>query len=175
MIGLWHYIQHLLYANFCMEFQLPDVFGIDLATFMQIQYFYSQIALQTYIIELCRLWSQGVSLGYKVHTNNQRLYFSFCRYNLDDCHSAATCQDTHGSFDCVCNSGYVGTGKDCDDVDECEEDPDACSTFAVCANTAGAYTCTCNDGYTGDGFNCTGEFGHKIFCYRKQNDNLRDC
>lgn len=84
---------------------------------------------------------------------------------MDNCHSAATCEDTHGSFVCMCNPGYQGDGQECDDVDECLS-VNNCSTNAECANTAGGYTCTCNAGFSGDGQTCTGglQFIRHLYC-----------
>lgn len=35
-----------------------------------------------------------------------------CIYN--PCHASATCINTKGSFNCVCNPGYTGNGFECD-------------------------------------------------------------
>ena len=84
-----------------------------------------------------------------------------CETNIDecasgghDCHADATCTDTPGSWDCVCNSGYSGDGVTCADVDECLTDNGGCDANATCTNTAGSRTCACNSGYSGDGVNC---------------------
>jgi|GEM_PF-811958 len=85
-----------------------------------------------------------------------------CETNIDecasgghDCHADATCTDTPGSWDCVCNSGYSGDGVTCADVDECLTDNGGCDANATCTNTAGSRTCACNSGYSGDGVTCT--------------------
>ena len=39
--------------------------------------------------------------------------FDECQSGADNCHSQATCQNTEGSFNCTCNSGYQGTGTFC--------------------------------------------------------------
>uniref|UniRef100_A0A8C6W1V1 Nidogen-2 n=2 Tax=Nannospalax galili TaxID=1026970 RepID=A0A8C6W1V1_NANGA len=61
----------------------------------------------------------------------------------------------HGgsSFSCACLPGYVGTGHQCSDVDECVEN--RCHPAAACYNTPGSFSCHCQPGYHGDGFQCT--------------------
>jgi len=68
------------------------------------------------------------------------------------CSDTAECNNTPGSYECVCNEGYYGnglTGLDltCTDYDECQDDP--CSDHASCNGyyPPGGYTCTCDDGY----------------------------
>ena len=36
-----------------------------------------------------------------------------CELEGDDCHMYATCNDTFGSFECTCNSGFEGDGVNC--------------------------------------------------------------
>jgi hypothetical protein len=36
-----------------------------------------------------------------------------CDDNTDNCDGNATCQDTEGSFECICNAGYTGNGVTC--------------------------------------------------------------
>ncbi len=68
------------------------------------------------------------------------------------------CADSAGSFDCICNSGFVSTvtanGTICADVNECAQSP--CATEATCINTLGAFDCHCNAGFTGNGFGVHG-------------------
>uniref|UniRef100_A0A0G4FA80 EGF-like domain-containing protein n=1 Tax=Chromera velia CCMP2878 TaxID=1169474 RepID=A0A0G4FA80_9ALVE len=80
-----------------------------------------------------------------------------CSTNVDDCHSAATCTDTTGSFTCACNSGYSGDGvSSCTNIDECSTNVDDChNTLATCTDTTGSFTCACNTGYSGGGVSCT--------------------
>ncbi|KAL1780690.1 nidogen-2 [Sigmodon hispidus] len=61
----------------------------------------------------------------------------------------------HGgrSFSCACLPGFVGTGHQCSDVDECAEN--RCHEAAACYNTPGSFSCHCQSGYHGDGFHCT--------------------
>ena len=36
-----------------------------------------------------------------------------CATELDNCHENATCNNTFGSFECTCNSGFDGDGINC--------------------------------------------------------------
>ena len=36
-----------------------------------------------------------------------------CEDNLDNCHPNATCNNTQGSFTCMCEAGFEGNGTDC--------------------------------------------------------------
>ena len=36
-----------------------------------------------------------------------------CEEDLDDCHEYATCINTIGSYECICNPGSTGDGRNC--------------------------------------------------------------
>lgn len=36
-----------------------------------------------------------------------------CAAETDNCHAAATCTNTKGSFGCTCKPGYSGNGVNC--------------------------------------------------------------
>ena len=36
-----------------------------------------------------------------------------CKLNTDECDITALCNNTEGSYQCTCNSGYQGTGLIC--------------------------------------------------------------
>ena len=40
-----------------------------------------------------------------------------CETMTDDCDENADCINTEGSFECVCQPGYTGDGKDCEGMD----------------------------------------------------------
>ena len=59
-----------------------------------------------------------------------------------------------GSYDCKCLDGYEdksgGTGKICEDIDECAAGTDDCATVSpgsTCINKEPGYACGCNNGY----------------------------
>ena len=61
---------------------------------------------------------------------------------------------TKGSYDCQCLNGYEdksgGTGKICEDIDECAAGTDDCATVrpgATCINKEPGYECGCRNGY----------------------------
>ena len=93
---------------------------------------------------------------------------------LNDCDVNARCNNTEGSFNCTCNTGYTGDGVNCtsmsivttryiyndsilaSDIDECALRTHNCNANAECTDTIGSFNCTCNPGFEGDGVSCTG-------------------
>jgi hypothetical protein len=55
----------------------------------------------------------------------------------------------------ACSMGYMRSGTDCIDVNECLSGNGGCSLNAACTNTVGTRTCACNAGFSGDGLTCT--------------------
>uniref|UniRef100_A0A673C3C0 Signal peptide, CUB and EGF-like domain-containing protein 1 n=1 Tax=Sphaeramia orbicularis TaxID=375764 RepID=A0A673C3C0_9TELE len=78
-----------------------------------------------------------------------------CAEGTDDCHIDALCQNTPKSYNCICKPGYKGDGKQCEDMDECENDYNG-GCVHECINIPGNYRCTCYDGFmlAHDGHNC---------------------
>ncbi|KAL2806510.1 signal peptide, CUB and EGF-like domain-containing protein 2 isoform 2 precursor [Daubentonia madagascariensis] len=78
-----------------------------------------------------------------------------CAQGLDDCHADALCQDTPTSYKCSCKPGYQGEGRQCEDIDECENELNG-GCVHDCLNILGNYRCTCFDGFmlAQDGHNC---------------------
>lgn len=67
--------------------------------------------------------------------------------DLDECLVPNLCQhackNTEGSYRCLCPSGYrlLPSGKNCQDINECEEDGIECAPDQMCFNTRGSYQC----------------------------------
>ncbi|KAH0521124.1 Signal peptide, CUB and EGF-like domain-containing protein 2 [Microtus ochrogaster] len=78
-----------------------------------------------------------------------------CAQRLDDCHVDALCQNTPASYKCSCKPGYKGEGRQCDDVDECDNELNG-GCVHDCLNIPGNYRCTCFHGFrlAHDGHNC---------------------
>nr|XP_036882260.1 signal peptide, CUB and EGF-like domain-containing protein 2 [Manis javanica] len=78
-----------------------------------------------------------------------------CAHGLDDCHPNALCQNTLTSYKCSCKPGYQGEGRQCEDIDECENELNG-GCVHDCLNIPGNYRCTCFDGFmlAHDGHNC---------------------
>ncbi|XP_041788948.1 nidogen-1-like [Chelmon rostratus] len=77
-----------------------------------------------------------------------------CQRGSHDCDVRALCSYMGGSaYVCSCLPGFVGDGRVCQDVDECQQD--RCHRDASCSNTQGSYTCQCHPGFQGDGFLCS--------------------
>uniref|UniRef100_F6V250 Signal peptide, CUB and EGF-like domain-containing protein 2 n=1 Tax=Ornithorhynchus anatinus TaxID=9258 RepID=F6V250_ORNAN len=78
-----------------------------------------------------------------------------CAERTDDCHADAFCQNTPKSYRCTCKPGYRGEGKDCEDIDECDNELNG-GCVHECFNIPGNYRCTCYDGFmlAHDGHNC---------------------
>ncbi|XP_065735248.1 hemicentin-2 [Phocoena phocoena] len=67
--------------------------------------------------------------------------------DLDECQLRSLCQhacrNTEGSYHCLCPAGYrlLPSGKNCQDINECQEDSIECGPSQMCFNTRGSYQC----------------------------------
>ncbi|KAL6104929.1 ltbp4 [Pungitius sinensis] len=78
--------------------------------------------------------------------------------DVDECQhspcSSGRCENTPGSYHCVCRHGYRLQNNTCTDVDECAE-PSQCPG-QMCVNSVGSYRCTsCGPGHTLTNRQCT--------------------
>ena len=78
-------------------------------------------------------------------------------YDIDECargtHTCTgyleTCENTVGSFNCPCISGFEkdASGR-CEDIDECAEGTHTCNAPSeTCRNTVGSFECPCSRGF----------------------------
>ena len=71
--------------------------------------------------------------------------------DVDECEEqnncTQSCDNTVGSYLCVCHEGYklANDGYSCEDVNECQLESAGCESG--CNNTNGSYLCYCNYGY----------------------------
>nr|XP_055025430.1 nidogen-1 [Misgurnus anguillicaudatus] len=87
-----------------------------------------------------------------------------CQIGTHDCDvpERARCSYTGGStYICSCLQGFVGDGRTCQDIDECQSSQ--CHEDAICYNTPGSFTCQCKPGFYGDGYHCSTD-GEKTQC-----------
>lgn len=71
-----------------------------------------------------------------------------CTLETHACSNISTCTDgwyPRMSYTCTCNKGYRKIGKDCFDIDECQE-ANPCENKYSCINLPGSYFC-CNAGF----------------------------
>ncbi|WAR06378.1 FBN1-like protein [Mya arenaria] len=86
-----------------------------------------------------------------------------CNEDVDECNMGSpgpcavkkntTCNNTYGSYECNCVSGYQEDATGCVDINECLTQSGLCNQD--CVNTPGLYTCVCSPGFSGDGETCT--------------------
>lgn len=74
------------------------------------------------------------------------------------CGNSSRCDNTEGSFECICENGYEkdpNNKNNCLDINECTKGIHDCPF--ICENNIGNFTCKCPDGYddkSNDGKNC---------------------
>ena len=97
-----------------------------------------------------------------------------CNLNISMCQPDSYCDNTIGSYLCICNVGYSGDGFiNCTskfrspywymikpfncliDINECEVNAHDCDDNAACNDTIGSFICACNFGYSGNGTFCS--------------------
>ena len=64
-----------------------------------------------------------------------------------DCPANSKCENTYGSYDCVCVDGFADDGNgECDNINECRDVIGTCRN-GECRDTMGGFVCDCNEGY----------------------------
>ena len=65
-----------------------------------------------------------------------------CQRSGLPCSESASCKNvTNNEFRCLCDSGYIGDGHYCEDLNECESIETPCKNNKTCINTVGSYKC----------------------------------
>lgn len=79
-----------------------------------------------------------------------------CATNTHDCDTNASCKKRVGSFDCMCNEGFAGTGRICNSLNDCGGAANTCHADAQCtpSATGSGVDCACSPGFEGDGHLC---------------------
>jgi hypothetical protein len=107
-----------------------------------------------------------------------------CASGTVECGDNARCDNSEGTYACVCDTGYEGDGQTCANVDECAAGTDACDAVAECQDTEGGYDCICPGGYSADGTECidhnecfarTHECGENALCKNTPGDYECEC
>ena len=83
-----------------------------------------------------------------------------CERNIDECQrrtdtcdrTHASCADTNGGFKCTCDAGYVGSGQQCANENECQTGNNDCDANALCSDTDGSFRCPCKTGFVTNGY-----------------------
>ncbi|KAI8767258.1 mucin protein, partial [Biomphalaria glabrata] len=78
----------------------------------------------------------------------------------NSCPTGYLCENTMGSYKCLCPSGYKEENGQCKDINECLiESLNLCLYKTGCLNTNGSHICTCQSGFKlgDDGRTCTAE------------------
>ncbi|KAJ6655040.1 hypothetical protein lerEdw1_006093 [Lerista edwardsae] len=91
--------------------------------------------------------SKNCSLGYKPCCEGC-CDINECNQPKKPCGSHTSCNNTDGSYKCICVAGFEfkNGSHDCVDIDECSTN-NPCGSHANCTNTNGNFTCTCSEGY----------------------------
>lgn len=92
-------------------------------------------------------WYLAVNAKLNATTYNQTRY-------VHNCTDKATCKNTAGKYECICQEGFesIDGGWNCHDADECHVQ-DNCHSKASCFNTVGSFYCECKSGFTGNDVN----------------------
>ena len=83
------------------------------------------------------------------------------------CQSNATCQNSIGSYQCVCNPGFIKNGSSCVAMEKCLNYK--CPLNATCKDTQSGPKCICRKGFSGNQTHCSdiNECDSKTVCSDK--------
>ncbi|XP_033102532.1 uncharacterized protein LOC117105480, partial [Anneissia japonica] len=70
-----------------------------------------------------------------------------CAKETFECPSDSKCNNTYGSYECVCLPGFIIEDNACIDDDECAKENFECPSGFKCNNTYGGYECVCLSGF----------------------------
>ncbi|KAJ8304383.1 hypothetical protein KUTeg_017966 [Tegillarca granosa] len=113
-------------------------------------------------------------IGYRPNT------VTFVSEDIDECREfenicrGGDCQNTYGSYICVCPDGFRLQNHQCVDIDECAEDSTLCG-IGSCLNTRGSFKCVCPNGFVpmpGE-HDCMGEYNK--LCAQAIVDRVNEC
>ncbi|XP_071482117.1 uncharacterized protein [Diadema antillarum] len=78
-----------------------------------------------------------------------------CTLGISTCDPVTEeCFNTFGAFTCFCATGYQITNGQCQDIDECLDDPCADQANTRCVNLPASYECVCRTGFYRVGSDC---------------------
>ena len=63
------------------------------------------------------------------------------------CHDNATCHNTLGSFECNCNSSYIGDGINCLNQTLCSTEMNCTGDYQKCMFSNNVFECACEVGF----------------------------
>ncbi|CAJ0962393.1 unnamed protein product, partial [Mesorhabditis belari] len=89
------------------------------------------------------------------HITKQCIDINEC--DLWPCKEHELCNNLVGSYECLCDAGFVRLASDgpCVDDNECAHPVKPCPEHSVCQNLIGGFRCDCNTGYFQNGeFDC---------------------
>ena len=118
---------------------------------------------EKFTTEISIPWNSTVNTSSGANSNSQITF-------VHNCTNKAICQNTVGSYKCICLEGFESTdgGWTCHDADECLAN-DTCHFNATCLNTEGSFTCECKSGFNGNGINNCSDIDECSFVNCTQN------
>uniref|UniRef100_A0A8C1RAQ6 CD97 antigen-like n=1 Tax=Cyprinus carpio TaxID=7962 RepID=A0A8C1RAQ6_CYPCA len=89
----------------------------------------------------------GCAIGYRF-VKRKCVDEDECVVSPTACGDHAQCENTEGSYNCICNEGFKKSSvQTCEDINECFEKESPCSAHMTCNNAIGSYKCICPHGY----------------------------